>query len=284
MSGEGLALESLWQASVPARAETRGGVLPPELAARFAGEFSIPLRSDRPALLANFVETVDGVVAFGGDKPTAGGAEVSGHFEPDRFMMALLRALADVVVMGAGTVRTGHRHEWTARQLEPELEDVFAAWRSRLGLAPYPTLVVVTGTGDLDMRHHGLSNPEIPVIVATTDAGAQRLAAQEIPHGVVVRPLGDRVPTAGVMDLIAGTGARLALCEGGPHLLGELLRAGFVDELFLTVAPQVIGRNGSAARLSLVEGVDFAEAGRWAELVWIRRSANHLFLRYRFGA
>ncbi len=281
MAGEGLPLESLWRAP-EGKGETRGGPLPRELAARFEGELHIPLRSDRPALVANFVESMDGVVAYGSGKASAGGAEISGYFEPDRFVMALLRALADVVVMGAGTVRAGHRHEWTARQLEPDHAAVYADWRARLGLAPNPTLVVVTGKGDLDMGHRGLSNPEIPVIVATTDAGAERLKAQHPSERVKICPLGEKVPTDGVMDLIAGTGARLALCEGGPHLLGELLRARCVDELFLTLAPHVVGRTKDDQRIGLVEGADFAQEGRWASLAWLLRAENHLFLRYRF--
>jgi riboflavin biosynthesis pyrimidine reductase len=78
----------------------------------------------------------------------------------------------------------------------------------------------------------------------------------------------------------------LVLCEGGPHLFGDLLAAGLVDELFLTVAPQVIGRSEAAPRLALVEGTTLAGGrgggGRWARLAAIRRAGDDLFLRYGF--
>jgi riboflavin biosynthesis pyrimidine reductase len=86
------------------------------------------------------------------------------------------------------------------------------------------------------------------------------------------------------MEIVRAAGARLALCEGGPHLFGQLLQAHLIDELFLTLAPQVIGRDETARRLSLVEGVSFGARGegRWASLASVRRAGDDLFLRYRF--
>jgi riboflavin biosynthesis pyrimidine reductase len=287
----GLAIEPLWAAEAPAGAgAVRGGALPAELASRFPGKLAVPLRADRPAIVANFVSSVDGVAALGAGQPTAGGSEISGHSEPDRFMMALLRSLADVIVVGAGTVRAGRRHEWTARQLQPDLAAVFAAWRARLGLAEHPTTIVVSGRGELDFTHRGLSSPDVPVIVVTTAAGAQRLASGQLPeHVTVMAAAGGAAGSAGdagvlpaaIVDAIRGTGARLALCEGGPHLFGELLRAQLIDELFLTVAPQVVGRTPENRRLSFAEGVDL-DNGRWARLQSVRRAGDDLFLRYRF--
>ena len=253
----GLPIEPLWQApgvgagEKDAGANVRGGALPPELASRFSGELAVPLRPERPTVIANFVSSVDGVVALGSGQPAAGGSEISGHSEPDRFMMALLRSLADVIVVGAGTARVGRRHEWTARQLQPELAPAYAAWRSALGLADHPTTMVVSGRGDLDLTHRGLSSPDVPVIVVTTAAGAERMAAQPLPGHVTLKAVAGGVaggmPAEAILDVIRGTGARLALCEGGPHLFGELLRAHLIDELFLTVAPQVIGRERAGA-------------------------------------
>jgi riboflavin biosynthesis pyrimidine reductase len=86
-----------------------------------------------------------------------------------------------------------------------------------------------------------------------------------------------------LLEVIRGTGARLALCEGGPHLFGEILRARLVDELFLTLAPQVIGRDATHHRLGFLEGTSFGGGqGRWATLSSIRRAGDDLFLRYRF--
>jgi riboflavin biosynthesis pyrimidine reductase len=286
---EGLSLEPLWTAAGEGNrnrsAESRGGVLPPALAARFNGGLTIPLRPDRPTLVANFVSTLDGVVGLGPSEPSSGGGEISGFSESDRFMMALLRGLADAVVVGAGTVRVGRRHEWTPRRLQPSLADAFAALRSELRLAPQPTTIVVTARGDVDPTHPGLSAPDVPVVVATTRAGAARLASLELPPNMKVEIAGEdsHVPAEALLEMVRATGARLALCEGGPHLFGQLLRANLVDELFLTVAPQVVGRDEAARRLSLVEGVSFGGQGRWASLASVRRAGDDLFLRYEFA-
>ena len=284
---KGLPLEPLWLAGgggSAGAAESRGGVLPPDLAARFGGELSIELRPDRPTIVANFVSSIDGVVALGPSEPSAGGGEISGFSESDRFMMALLRGLADVVIVGAGTVRAGGNHEWTPRRVAPALAESLAAWRSDLKLAPQPTTVVVTARGDVDPAHPGLSAPDVPVIVVTTRAGAARLARLPLPPNMrlEIAEEGAQVSAEALLAIVSATGARLALCEGGPHLFGELLRAGLIDELFLTVAPQVIGRDDTARRLSLVEGVSFGAPGRWAALASVRRAGDDLFLRYRF--
>ena len=285
---EGLVLEPLWHApeSVPADGvEARGGLLPPALAARFPGELAVTLLPERPSVIANFVSSVDGVVALGPSEPAAGGGEISGFSDADRFMMALLRGLADVVIVGAGTVRVGTRHRWIAAHLVPDLAAVFAAWRAELLLSAQPTTIVVTASGNLDVAHPGLSSPDVPVIVATTPTGADRLGSRPLPANMRVEAVGsgDRVPAGAILELVQGTGARLALCEGGPHLFGELLRARLIDELFLTLAPQVIGRDTYAHRLALVEGTTFGEGhGRWSKLLAVRRAGDDLFLRYRF--
>jgi riboflavin biosynthesis pyrimidine reductase len=285
---EGLAIEPLWDAPEPVRmdlVDTRGGPLPPELAARFPGELTVLLHPDRPTIVANFVTSIDGVVSLGPTEPTAGGGEISGFSESDRFMMALLRGLADVVIVGAGTLRAGRRHEWTPRHLQPELADVFAAWRSELWLTPQPTTVVVTGSGNVDATHAGLNAPDVPVVIATTTAGAERLAALPLARNVRVEAISDEsyVPAGALLDLVTRLSARVALCEGGPHLFGEILRARLIDDLFLTVGPQVIGRDAATHRLGLVEGTTFGTGhGRWARVVSVRHAGDDLFLRYRF--
>ena len=285
---EGLALEPLWLSPdvLPAQGvEARGGLLPPALAARFAGELAVGLVPERPTVIANFVSSLDGVVALGPSEPSAGGGEISGFSEADRFMMGLLRGLADVVIVGAGTVRVAARHEWTARKVQPALAADFAAWRAELWLSAHPTTIVVTASGNIDPNHPGLSARDVPVIVATTPAGAARLNARQLPPNMKVAAVGseDRVPAGAILEVARGTGARLALCEGGPHLFGELLRARLIDELFLTLAPQIVGRDSAAHRLALVEGTSFGEGhGRWSKLLAVRRAGDDLFLRYRF--
>ncbi len=285
---EGLRLEPLWSApEAPiAAVDARGGLLPPALAERYEGDLTVNLQLDRPTIVANFVSSLDGVVALGPSEPNTGGGEISGFSEADRYMMALLRGLADVVVVGAGTLRVGRRHVWTAAHLQPALTDAFAAWRSELWLTPQPTTIIVTASGNLDATHSGLNAPDVPVILVTTQDGADHLARLRFPPNVRIQVVGEgaRVPAGALLEVIRGTGARLALCEGGPHLFGELLRSRLVDELFLTMAPQVAGRDATVHRLGLVEGTSFGGGlGRWATLSAIRRAGDDLFLRYRFG-
>jgi riboflavin biosynthesis pyrimidine reductase len=91
--------------------------------------------------------------------------------------------------------------------------------------------------------------------------------------------------TAGeVVDAAEAAGARLVLTEGGPHLLGDLLAADRVDELFLTISPQLAGRGDGTSRLGLIEGTAFPSgATRWGRLRSVHRSHDHLFLRYVVG-
>jgi riboflavin biosynthesis pyrimidine reductase len=145
--------------------------------------------------------------------------------------------------------------------------------------------MVVTASGNLDATHSGLNVPDVPVIVVTTHAGAARLATLPFSPNVRIEVVGEgsHVPAGALLEVIRGTGARLALCEGGPHLFGEILRSRLVDELFLTMAPQVFGRDDASHRLSFIEGTSFGSGlGRWATLSSIRRAGDDLFLRYRF--
>lgn len=257
----------------------RGGQLPEPLAAGYGGSLAIPLRPDRPTVIVNFVSTIDGVISY--ETPeAAGGGEISGFFEPDRFVMGLLRALADVVLIGAGTLRSAPDERWTPDFIHPSSADAFAALRHDLGLAPQPTTAVVSASGSIDLDHPGLNDPRVPVTVLTTTRGMVGLRRDGIPRHVTVRDLGGSPSAPGLLAALGG--APLVLCEGGPHLLGQLLQAHLVDELFLTLAPQVAGRSPSTPRLGLVEDIAF-ELGSapWAHLVDLRRAADHLFIRYR---
>jgi riboflavin biosynthesis pyrimidine reductase len=265
----------------PSAALSRGG-LPASLAERYGSDLSIPIRLDRPTVVANFVSTLDGVVSYN-VPDAAGGGEISGFFEPDRFVMGLLRSLADVVLIGAGTLRAAPRHRWIPAHVHRASAPAFAELRTRLGLRDQPLTALVTASGDVDLDHPGLSDPGIPVLIVTSQGGADALARQSVPAHVEIASLGaDEVEASSIVDLLARRGARLVLSEGGPHLLGQLLSADLVDELFLTSAPQIAGRSREQSRLALVEGVayDIAHAP-WFNLVDLRRSGDHLFSRYR---
>lgn len=258
--------------------------MPADVRARFAAPLSIPLRADRPTLVANFVSTLDGVVALdriGG----SGGREISGGFEPDRFVMGLLRATADAVLVGAGTVRASRTHGWTPGHAHPPSARGYAGWRRQLGLtAASPVTVIVSASGSLEPRHIP-DDPATSVIIVTTESGARRLRHLPRADHVEIAPLGegDSIAVPAVVAFLHERGFRLVISEGGPALFGELLAARMVDEVFLTLAPQLAGRSSASARLSLVENVALAPAAPWGRLKTVMRSNDHLFLRYELS-
>jgi riboflavin biosynthesis pyrimidine reductase len=276
-------IDRLFEAPTP-DGRARGGPLPADLARRYGADLAIPLRADRPTVVSNFVSTIDGVVAFDTEGRT-GGQEVSGASTPDRFLMGLLRATADAVLNGAGTVRSGAHHRWSPAYVYPPAAEAYAAWRRDLGLvAAAPTTVIVSASGSIDPGHPGLRDPDVPVVIITTPAGATRLRAAGLPAtvDVVTAGSGDEVEPPAIVEVLRERGLEVVVCEGGPTLLGGLIGAGLVDELFLTVAPQVAGRSPDVPRLALVEGVAFAiDDAPWTRLVSVMRAESHLFLRYR---
>jgi len=276
-------LETIWTASDAGAGAgpARGAPMPIDLAERYGGPLEIPIAADRPTLLVNFVSTLDGIVALGPGEERGGGV-ISGFFEPDRFVMALLRAVADVLLMGAGTIAGTSSTNWTAEHLQPDHAAAFGRWRQDLGLAPHPTTVIVTGSGDVPLGRRGVEDPALPVVFATTASGARRLAdALLAPHvQIEVVGTGATISPSELSTYLARLGGQVILCEGGPHLLGDLVAADVADELFLTIAPQLIGH--AKGRLGLVEGIGLApEEARWHDLVSIKRAEDHLFLRYR---
>ena len=276
-------LERLFERDEPSR-DARGGAMPSALQRVYGGGLSIPLRPDEPTVIANFVSTIDGVVALDTEGATGGG-EISGFYGPDRFVMGLLRTLADAVVIGAGSVRAAPTHRWVASHVHRASAAAFAAWRRDEGVAEAePTTIVVTRRGLVDPAHPGLSDPTIPVVIVTAPDGARQLAGSTFkPNVRIIVDAGPDLAAVALRFAADELGARVVLCEGGPHLFGELLGQRRVHQLFLTLAPQIVGRAPDVPRLGLVEGHAFDTAhAPWSDLVSVRRSADHLFLRYRF--
>jgi riboflavin biosynthesis pyrimidine reductase len=280
------ALEPLVVREVDSSVAQRHARLSPYLTKAYGTDLTIPLRSDRPTVISNFVSTIDGVVSYNTPEQ-AGGGEISGFYKPDAFVMGLLRSVADAVLIGAGTVRAGAEHTWAPRSVHPASADEYAGLRRQLGLRAEPTTVVVTGRGDVDLRHPGLGDPTVPVLIITTDNGLANLRWQQpfAEHVEVVSVgEGDEVAAAEILHLLEARDMSVVLCEGGPHLFGQMLEAGLIDDLFLTVAPQVAGRATETPRLSLVEGAAFTVKGApWSRLADVRRSGDYMFLRYQFG-
>ena len=128
----------------------------------------------------------------------------------------------------------------------------------------------------------GLNDTSVPVVAATTPHAPDQLRWAGLADHVVIEALGAGETSAGtdLIALVSSLGGRLALCEGGPRMLAEFIAGDLIDELFLSVAPQLIGRGDG--RLGLVEGLALPPASaRWMELDSVRRSDDRLFPRYR---
>ena len=229
---------------------------------------------------SNFVTSLDGVVALG-SKPSAGSV-ISGKYPADRFLMGLLRACADAVLIGAGTLRATPGHLWTPAHVYPELGTEFLALRSALGRTTEPQLVVVTAGGELDPTHPAIVKG---AIVLTTADGAKAIG-HRLPKTceVVTVGTGKRLDIRTAMAGLRGRGLEVVLTEGGPHLVGQLIEAGLLDEVFLTVSPVIAGRSDDK-RLGMVEGVELLPGrAAWTSLSSVRRHGDYLFLRYRVPA
>lgn len=267
--------------------------LPQELAT-FYGPLRMALHADRPYVVANFVSSMDGVVSLGVPGHT-GGAEISGASREDRMVMGLLRAMSDAVVVGAGTLRAVPRHIWVAERIYRPFAEAYRQLRVGLGKAGPPLNVLVSASGDLDLQLPVFTQGEAPAMIVTTARGAKRLEAQHAPPGVsivVPRDMPGDVQTIAAASMLQALATQeqfplppraLILVEGGPRLVSTFWAEGLLDELFLTLAPQVAGRDGIAPRLSLAEGHLFApDHPIWGMLVGVKRRGNHLFLRYAF--
>ncbi|MCA1826923.1 MAG: dihydrofolate reductase family protein [Myxococcales bacterium] len=194
-------------------------------------------------LAVNFVESLDGVTALP-DAPGESGAIVSGGSKADKFVMGLLRACADAVLIGAGTLRAAPNDLWTADAINPDAKDLYR----RIGKLQ-PPLYVVSGSGNVPQ-------PKQPALILTGKMTAQQ-----------------------IVDRVRADGHRRILCEGGPGLFSELAAAGLVDEIFLTLSPRLYGRFPADGRKALTDLRDLR--GMPLELRSLRREGSHLFLRYR---
>ena len=229
-----------------------------------------------PRLFANFVETIDGVVAIPDLEKS--NALVADESDDDRFVMGLLRACADVVLVGAGTLLASPKGTWRPEKVYPRAADGFAALREEWGMAERPAVAVVSTGASLDPNHPVLQDG----VLLTTAAGAEALAAV-LPDVVAVND-GDWVDLRAAVAVLRGRGHERVLSEAGPHVFGSLLADALVDELFLTVSPVLAGRDLAAKRFGLVEGLELLPDVRSSpRLASVRRGNDHLFLRYLFA-
>lgn len=246
--------------------------LPAELERLYDGDLGLA----ETCLYANFVATLDGVVSIPALRNS--NTFIARDNDADRFVMGVLRAYADAVLVGAGVLRASPRGTWRPDAIYPPAADGYAALRESLGLPPAPQVAVLTGTGSVDPGHPALVSGGL---VLTSAAGAARLAGS-VSEATTVLALAEEatIDPRLVVAALRDRGHARILCEAGPHTFGEVLGAGLVDELYLTSSPLLVGSDGPGSRYSLVEGTDLTPGGSRLRLLSIRRHGSHVFTRY----
>jgi riboflavin biosynthesis pyrimidine reductase len=274
-------LETLFEAQ-------RGPALPlPPRLARLYGNFHLPRPRVDFHVFANFVSTLDGIVSLQ-TKGHSGGGDISGFSAEDRMVMGLLRAAADVVIVGSGTLDADPRHVWTPQAICPEFADDYRRLEMDLAKRAPSLNVVVTAGGAVNLGLPVFASGRVPALIVTTAAGRKRLLKQRVPNSVqirVVRRAAREIPAGAILAEVGFmTRGKRILVEGGPRLMGTFYKERLIDEQFLTLAPQISGRELGDARLSLVMGKTFAPRDPlWGSLVDARRGDRLLFLRYAFS-
>ncbi len=257
-----------------------------------------PPPAERPWIFSNFVQTLDGIVSLGGRH--ASGADIS-QSEEDRWLMDLLRAHADAVLLGVNTLieeaRVGPRERGPVfRIMAPELREL----RRKLDRGREMN-IFVTGSALLDLTSFRVfDGRDVDPVILTTRDGAERLSpmAEQRPQVRILVAGEDKLVNLNlaVRLLHRELGIRYLLCEGGPTLYGELARAGLIDEKFVTISPVEVGQvippqqektdleqlRESYLRPTTFSGVGFTKTeAPWWTWVSCRRVGNHQFSRYR---
>jgi riboflavin biosynthesis pyrimidine reductase len=225
-----------------------------------AAAYAYP-ETERAWVRANMVASADGAVTV---KGLSGGLSSDG----DRQIFGILRGLADVILVGAGTART--EGYGSARPRE--------SWRKlRRGRPPSPPIAVVTRLLDLDLSgalFTGAPEHARTIVITTETAPADRRARAAENADVVIAGV-EKADPAAVISALAARGLTRILTEGGPRLLGQLTTAGVVDELCLSISPMLVG--GDACRV--VTGALTPEPWR-LRLVHVLEQDGSLFCRY----
>ncbi|MGW8358509.1 pyrimidine reductase family protein [Streptomyces wedmorensis] len=215
-------------------------------------------------LRANMVSSLDGAGQHDGrSQPLSS--------DTDMRIFGTLRGLADVIVVGAETVRLEGYRPARARE-------VFAARRAAAGQGEAPVIAVVSASLDLDFSLPLFTSPLVPTLILTGAAApADRVAAaREAGAEVLVAGDGAGVEPARAVAVLAARGLRRQLTEGGPRLLGQFVAAGVLDELCLTVSPTMTA--GGAQRIA--GGPSVAVPTRF-QVASVLEQDGFLFTRYR---
>jgi riboflavin-specific deaminase-like protein len=220
---------------------------------------------ERPYLILNMASTIDGRASIGGRSGAIGN-------RADRELFHALRGRVDAVMAGAGTVRIERYGRIVANESA-------RAERLARGLPAEPLACIVSGRVSLPPDTPLLCEPEARVVIVTASAASLPPTEAQVEYVRAARA-GELDLVAAMRELHARFGVEILLCEGGPHLNAQLLLAGLVDELFLSLSPKLAGgEDATGEALRIVAGAAFTQAIE-LELLGALENESHLFLRY----
>ena len=226
------------------------------------GYGTLPPRGDRPGVRVNMISSVDGATSVGGLSGPLGG-------RADERLFMVLRSLADVVVVGAGTMRS---EGYGPPRLDEELQDA----RRRRQQRPVPPIAVVTRSCALDWQAPFFTEATVRPIVLTARAAPapRRERAADVAEVVIAGD--ENVDPRRALVELARRGARSILVEGGPSLNAQLVSQGILDELCLTLSPRLAA--GDARRILHGRALEPPVS---ADVVAVYEEDGFLFFRYR---
>lgn len=249
----------------------------------YGSDWQMPTFEGRPYIFTNFAQARDGRISFA-EPGIATGGDVTGFNVHDRWLMGLLRARADAILMGDGTVNMEPEYVFCAETISPNDAAAFTALRLAEGRKPLPLVVILSLTGKIDWSEPCFQDARSHILLATTTEGAANVSDCECncAAGVEVLALGEEaVDLPRLVTLLYETyGIRHLLCEGGPRVFANMLAAKLVDEEFVTFCPTFIGRTPTRHRPSYTEGVAWTPADApYSKPISLRRAGDLLYLR-----
>ena len=214
-----------------------------------------------PVVRANFVASIDGAATVGNLSGPLGGAA-------DKRVFDLLRQLSDVIVVGAGTLRT---EKYDAMRLSAGASQ----WRLAQGLSAQPHFAIVSARLDLDASSEVFVNAPVRPLVLTADTADPEARRRLAPVADVISCGELRAGGRGIVEALTSRGLMQLHCEGGPHLLGTLIADDMLDELCLTTSPLLEGGRGPRIAAGEMDAVS-----RSMSLDHVLISADVLFTKY----
>ena len=260
------------------------GVALPDAFRSIYGAWPLPEpHAERPFTYVNFVMSHDGRVSFN-EPGHLGGGDISRRDDHDRWLMGLLRARADAVLVGGSSIEAAGNQVWTAQSVCPDDATSWQALREQERRTPVPLLVVLTRSGTVPQHAPALDDPDLPVLVATTTEGEQR-ARSILGERAWVRYIttGDRLDQREVLRRLRSEGVRTLLSEGGPQIYANLINDELIDDAFVTLSPIMVGESDAKPRPSLIEGVAFdVRHPPHLRLLSAHRHGSYLYLHARY--